>query len=346
MAHAIFSIKKLTRGALAAAYKHNVREMEVKNADGSMSKLNEELIPAGKNHSYINLVDERLKELAVYRDKKIRSDAVHAFSVVVSLPKEAVGQVNLDDWKRKNLEWMDKTFNRNKELFGGNLLSAKLHMDESSPHIHAIIVPIDDKGHLNAYEYIHGPASLRQLQTSYADAMKEFGLERGLEYSVTKHTELKKFYTALNEAVATKAPDIIKGETIEQYKERADKHASDLARRLFAEKKQMEKERDAAITKEHQKTVEAKMELKETKHEFKKAKEELDELEHEIGEPIKDIVDKIESINAIQEAIEGMENPEEKEYAREFLNNMIKTGKEKQKENKKKSREQQTTESK
>ncbi len=332
MAHAIFSINKLAKGSLAAAYNHNSREMEVKNADGTKSILNEELVNDASGKSYVKLVDERLQALKQYQDKTIRKDAVHAFSVVLALPAEAVPNIDTTKWKEKNLKWLEDTFNRNKELFGSNLVSAKLHMDESSPHIHAIVVPIDAKGHLNAYDYIHGPASLRQLQTSYAEAMKEFGLERGLEYSVSKHQDLKRFYATLNESVSTKAPEIIKGESIEQYKERADKHASDLALRVFAEKKKIEKERDIAISKEHQKTVNAKLELKEVKHELKSAKQSLDELEIQAGEQIRGIVKKVESINAIQMAIEEIEDPQEKNFAKDFLNNLIKQGMEKKKD--------------
>ena len=49
----------------------------------------------------------------------------------------------------------------------------------------------------------------------------------------------------------------------------------------------------------------------------------------------------IESINAIRDAIDSMEDKDQKEYAREFLNNLIKQGKEdKKKEKKKKHQEE------
>lgn len=335
MAHAVFSLKKMSRGSLGAAYRHDAREMEVKNADGSKTILNEELMGCGSK-SYTALVDERLKDLEHFRDRKIRSDAVHAFSIVLAVPKEAADKIDLDKWKNKNIEWLEKTFNREKNIYGNNVLSVRLHMDESSPHLHAIVIPIDEKGHLNAYEYVHGPGSLRQLQTSYAEAMAEFGLTRGLEYSVAKHEELKSFYASLNEAAMTRAPEISKGESIEQYKIRADKAMSDMAKKYFAETKKLERQRDVAITKEKQNTIKAKMDLKEEKHAHRKLKEKIEDMEFEIDEPVEDIAKKIESINAIQKAIETIEDPAQKEYARDFLNDLIRRGREEEKEKKRK----------
>ena len=42
----------------------------------------------------------------------------------------------LDEWCQDNLEWLRKTYG------AANVVSAVLHMDEETPHIHATIVPI------------------------------------------------------------------------------------------------------------------------------------------------------------------------------------------------------------
>ena len=42
----------------------------------------------------------------------------------------------LDKWCQDNLDWLRKTYGT------GNVVSAVLHMDEETPHIHATIVPI------------------------------------------------------------------------------------------------------------------------------------------------------------------------------------------------------------
>ena len=55
--------------------------------------------------------------------------------------------------------------------------------------VNAIVIPVDEKGHLNASRFIDGSRTLANLQTSYAESMKEFGLMRGLENSSAKHTD-------------------------------------------------------------------------------------------------------------------------------------------------------------
>ena len=42
----------------------------------------------------------------------------------------------LDEWCKDNIDWLHKTFGAD------NVVSAVLHMDEETPHIHATIVPI------------------------------------------------------------------------------------------------------------------------------------------------------------------------------------------------------------
>ena len=50
--------------------------------------------------------------------------------------KEIEKAGRLDDWRDDNLEWLRKTFGKD------NLVSAVLHLDEKTPHIHATVVPV------------------------------------------------------------------------------------------------------------------------------------------------------------------------------------------------------------
>ena len=42
----------------------------------------------------------------------------------------------LDEWCRDSVEWMKRTYGSE------NVVSAVLHMDEETPHIHATLIPI------------------------------------------------------------------------------------------------------------------------------------------------------------------------------------------------------------
>lgn len=96
-------------------------------------------------------------------------------------------QKELVQWARENLRWLDQRYGK------ANVAHVAMHLDESTPHLVAYVVPEVD-GRLNARALFGGRAAMTGLQTSYADAMKPFGLRRGLEGSKAKHTTVKAFY--------------------------------------------------------------------------------------------------------------------------------------------------------
>ena len=117
---------------------------------------------------------------------------------------EATGQ--LDEWVNENLRWLDDTFGE------ANIVSAHLHLDEKTPHIHASIVPIvfgaTRKAYKNKKQKIHNNirlsaddimtrTNLKKLQDVYAEAMKPFGFERGVDGSKAKHISTAQYYRQL-----------------------------------------------------------------------------------------------------------------------------------------------------
>lgn len=88
-----------------------------------------------------------------------------------------------------------------------NVLSVVYHDDEvGNVHCHAFIVPIDEKGKLNASRFTDGNRICSQMQTSYAEAMMQFGLKRGLKNSHAKHKDIKKYYAELNQTMNIPIP--------------------------------------------------------------------------------------------------------------------------------------------
>jgi hypothetical protein len=58
-----------------------------------------------------------------------------------------------------------------------------------------VVVPLTADGRLSAKD-LFNPKTLRALQTEYAEAMKPFGLERGVEHSRAKHEDMRHVYGA------------------------------------------------------------------------------------------------------------------------------------------------------
>jgi hypothetical protein len=74
-----------------------------------------------------------------------------------------------------------------------------LHLDEATPHIHAYLVPLDEKGKLNCRALFGSREKLSKFQDSYALAMAPLGLERGIKGSRATHTEVKEYYAAVKQ---------------------------------------------------------------------------------------------------------------------------------------------------
>lgn len=57
---------------------------------------------------------------------------------------------------------------------------------------------------------------MHKIQNFYAEDMKEFGLERGLEGGQAKHRDIKKYYAYLNRAL--EIPEVMPFETAEEFR--------------------------------------------------------------------------------------------------------------------------------
>lgn len=118
--------------------------------------------------------------------KELRKDAVKYLSIVLSGTHEDMKRIfaNPDlrqQWINSNYAFISQEFRKE------NLVRFTLHMDEKTPHIHAVIVPITADGRLSAKELIGNKIAMSQRQTRYADQMKPFGLERGVVGSKAVH---------------------------------------------------------------------------------------------------------------------------------------------------------------
>lgn len=186
-AYAILRTKKLkTPGNVAGSASHIERTRPTHNARPGVA--NEWL--AGGPGMYASA-----KEIWDAVPKK-RSDAVHAFEILLTASPEAFANgLDLDAWKRQSMDWLRQQFK------GAEIVGACLHLDESTPHIQAIIVPTDRKPdgtlQLNCKKYLGSGAKLSAMQTSYAKAVANLGLERGLQGSKAKHTTISQFYSAI-----------------------------------------------------------------------------------------------------------------------------------------------------
>ena len=137
MGYAVLHLDKAS-GNDAGMSAHIERTIHPKNADESRTHLNRELItfPEGVENR-TQSIQHRLDTANLKR--KIGTNQVRAIRVMLTGTHEDMVRIdkfgNLDNWCNNNLEWLKQTFGEK------NLVSAVLHLDEKTPHIHATVVP-------------------------------------------------------------------------------------------------------------------------------------------------------------------------------------------------------------
>lgn len=187
MAYAILRAEKLkTFGNIGGSLSHNYRTRETPNADAERTHLNTHSQPTAA--AARSAIEARLPE-------KRRSDAVLCVEYFIGASPEYFAQSGDKDGSRyfaTALEWL-------KERHGAeNVVATSVHHDETSPHLVAYVVPIDqDTGKLNAKKFLGGKATLSRMQSDFAEKVRHHGLERGIEGSKATHTRVQDWYAQI-----------------------------------------------------------------------------------------------------------------------------------------------------
>ena len=185
-------IQKFHKNDMKGLERHNSRDFsKSKNEDIKEDKTidNYDLRRIGEEINYSKDVSKRLEEGYFYvpknmsQPKEIKDDQVHIVGIIVSANYEFFQGMPLE----KEKEFFEKALEKIEEKFGKeNIISAKVHKDEKTPHLHIDLVPLTQEGKLSAKE-LFTKQSLRELQDIALDLKKEgFDIERG------KSTEEKK----------------------------------------------------------------------------------------------------------------------------------------------------------
>jgi len=178
------------------------------NADKTRTHLNRELIqfPGGVRNR-TDAVQYRIDHAGLHR--KVGKNQTKATRIILTGSHEQMMKIvqsdKLDKWIDANLKWLKDTFGEE------NVVSCVLHMDEKTPHLHATVVPIvtgerKRKSREGEKKYrtrtgprlsaddVMGRARLSTYQNTYAEAMREFGLQRGVVGSTAKHQSNGEYY--------------------------------------------------------------------------------------------------------------------------------------------------------
>jgi len=223
-------MQNLKMGQLGAASAHNMRQVPVANADqngyaerifGDKEKDLEQILMAHLEHLGADFSKMGVKQNSDDRSKQttVVNEYVLSASPEYFRPgrPEAAGeydQERLDEWLKHATAWAQTEF-------GQHLLTIDLHCDEATPHLHICVAPLVEKTknlRRTKAEIAEGAAprtatvwsfnnleintrdSMRERQTSAAEALKSLGLHRGVP-SKAKHETIKEYYQKLNQSI-------------------------------------------------------------------------------------------------------------------------------------------------
>ena len=213
MGYAVLHLDK-AKGADSGMSAHIERTIHPKNADPSRTHLNRELIqfPEGVT-SRTQAILHRLDTAGLKR--KIGKNQVQAIRILLTGTHEDMVQIEkegrLDEWCQDNIDWLQKTYGID------NVVSVVLHMDESTPHLHATVIPIVETERKRkkkeeevkrtyrkkapaprlSADDVMSRAKLKNYQNTYAAAMQKYGLQRGIDGSEAQHISTHEYYRSL-----------------------------------------------------------------------------------------------------------------------------------------------------
>ena len=183
-------MEKYKRANIVGIERENERNENYKSTrnpqiDKSRTHLNYHTLPYEKK--YLSFIDERIKKLAPKR--KIKDDAVLITSFILGSDKEFFDGISPEVQK----QFFDDCTEFFAERHGKeNVVSAVVHLDESTPHLHFNLMPVMG-GRLCAKE-LFDRSALRELQTDFYEVVgKKYGLKRGKEGSTAKHLDTVAF---------------------------------------------------------------------------------------------------------------------------------------------------------
>ena len=190
--YAILRTEKLKSAASVwRSLKHAFREQPTENADPERA--------ANNAHLGASSAREAMEKVRARLPEKRRKDAVLAIEYLITASPEAMkgmGSNGCTAYFNDALKWL-------KQRHGGaNVVYSGVHRDESTPHMYAYVVPLDEStGRLNARRWLGGAKALSEMQTDFAATVgAQHGLERGIKGSRAKHERVRRHYGLVNQA--------------------------------------------------------------------------------------------------------------------------------------------------
>ena len=171
MSYLVLHMDKFKKDAIRGIQSHNRRERESHSnpdIDYSRSVGNYDLHESASDN-YAQAIQNRIDDLLMV--KAVRKDAVHLCGLIVSSDTSFFTRIGKDETRR----FFEEAAAYLTDFVGReNVVSAMVHMDEKTPHMHFLHVPVTPDGRLCAKD-IYTKTALRTLQDELPKHLQKCG---------------------------------------------------------------------------------------------------------------------------------------------------------------------------
>ena len=196
---------KSNKGCMGWYDKHNNRTYDSPHCDPDITPHNHHIIGSGDTQRDF---EELCIKHGIDPDKPCaQKNQVYAFDAIFAASGEhwIRDETTTHGWNQEQLDqFIDGVKAFIDKEFPDKCFSLEMHLDESSPHMHAMIAPITERldkktgemKHVMSYNEVMGGSKFRmtELQDSYYECMKDQGFDRGVKGSKAKHVKPADYY--------------------------------------------------------------------------------------------------------------------------------------------------------
>lgn len=187
MGKVICRTQKYCKAEMKAVGNHHGRTKDayISNPDIDASRTKNNLYHGDIQNLYSAVMKQINERCPMQNGKKRRKDAVLCYEILVSAspdwwPKDWKTMTQKDFLQTDGFKYLIESMDAIKEKIGvENYMGASLHLDEATPHLSIMFVPITSDSRLCAKDIITAQF-LRDIQTLVGQIGAKYGLQRGV----------------------------------------------------------------------------------------------------------------------------------------------------------------------
>ena len=261
--------------------------------------------------------------------RKPRFDAVKMCEITVQIG----GDLAENGTEEEQVEALKEAFEELKEQYGEkNIVSAVIHVDETTPHLHFDFVPITKSGGLSAREVVGDRAQMRKTQARFLEAMQQrvpsakFERKKDNQFNGLEQKTFEKLTAALKakEAEVWDREDDVEDREIKVEEQENQLNALQATlqakeQALIARERQVEKDEDGVVfDRDAVQAREAK--LAERVQELREREEAIAETAAKLADKTRELNARGEDLQTREEALRASEGLLEARKAQELEN--------------------------